>query len=773
MQTTSVHKNENGILNQVLYKYMPYWPLFVLLVVVCCVAAWKYTARLTPSYEATASIMIKDDGEMSSAAKVMESMNALSSKASVENEIEVLHSRSLMEKVVERMHLYANVMDAKDFKTAYATSPVIVKLKDVTALKEQWSVPFVFDKATKEVIVNDQKYKLDEWVNTAYGTLQFSKNEHQKAEPKGPLAFQLLKPADVAGALLGNFFITPVSKTSSVVVLKLKDAVPERGEAVLNTLADVYSQESVSDKNATAENTLQFLDDRIKYVEDDLDSLEHKIQRYKSQRGIVDLSTQGHLFLDGVSANDKKLGELNMQVAVLDQVEKYVVGKNNANGIVPSTLGINNSMLDGLLQKLYDAEIQYEKLRKTTPENNPLVVKVRSEIDNMRPSILENVRNQRVSAFAGMNQLNASINSFSAQLRSIPQKEKELLDYTRQQAVKNSVYTFLLQKREEIGLSLSSTAANSRLIDTAKASVIPNDSKKYTVYVLALVFALVAGAAFVHAREMFSSKILFRRELEASTTMPVIGELARVKTESPLIVGQKKRIIITEQFRQTCVALGLYSPYAKRKKILVTSSIAGEGKSFVSANLALTLALSGKKVVLVDLDLRNPQSSETFGMTDAKGAVDFLKGAVQSTEILRPTECNNLYMIPAGAPTENSIELLLNGRVDALFADLEKDFDYIVADTSPVDPVSDAYILSNYCDVTLYVVRHGYTPKTTIQMLDENNKLKELSNLVVVFNAVKPRGFMRNGYGVGYGYGYMNVYRSSVYGKTAQQIKYN
>lgn len=756
-----------------MFRYLPYWPLFILLMLIASAGAWNYIRFLSPLYEATATILIKDKSAQSADSKMMEALNLSPNQKNVENEIEVIQSRTFTKQVVNELALYAPVFEEGNIRpvSAYNSSPISIKAKNPNLLHPYDHIYFSYNKRNETVKIKNVDYPLNSWVKTPFGTLMFNKNPKQKVQTGQPLFFNIVQPQNAAKSVLGNLTVFQTNPNSSLITLKLKDNVPEKAEDVLDGLCHAYYQASINDKNAMASNTLAFLEVRIKYIEDDLDSLEGKIQNYKATKGITDLSVQGQLYLNSVGSNDKQMADINLQLAVLEQVEKYVVSKNNKDGIVPSTLGINEPALNQLLQKLYESDIRYEQMKKSTGENNPAVIAIKAEGDKIRPGILENIHNIRTNLLTSLRKINSSKELLNSELSTIPQKERELLDYSRQQAIKNTVYTFLLQKREETALSLSSAIADNQIIDTAEASMIPNSPNKYIIYVMALSLGLFIGAGFVAIREMLTPKILFRSEIESYTTIPVSAEVTRVNEPKPLVVNDSKYLFISEQFRQLRTAIGLYGKIQTKRKILVTSHIPAEGKSFISANLALSLATAGKKVVLLDLDFRKFRTTEIFNLRMDKGAIDFLEGSCEPYEIIKQTGHNKLFVVPAGGKSlSNLTEHLLDDKVDTLFAFLEKTFDIIIVDTSPIDPVSDAYALAEHCDTTLFVVRHAYTPKTMIQMMDENKKLRVFNNLSIVFNGIKPRGFIRKGFGFGFGYGYENIYENLTYKRKFEKI---
>jgi capsular exopolysaccharide synthesis family protein len=390
------------------------------------------------------------------------------------------------------------------------------------------------------------------------------------------------------------------------------------------------------------------------------------------------------------------------------------------------------------------------------------VIPLAQEIAQIRPQILESIRNQRNSLTASKANLTANSSVFSSMLNTVPQKERELAEISRQQAIKSNVYSFLLQKREQTALAVSSTVSDGKVLDTAVSSGKPVSPKIPFIYLAAVFAALIIGAAFISAKEVLNRKILFRSEIESFTTLPVVAEISTVKKKQSLLDNNSKVSLVAEQFRQLRAAIGLYGKHAHDKKLLVTSSISGEGKSYISTNLAMSLALSGKKVVLIDLDVRNPKVSYMLGVKDKPGIADFLTGSKSKEEIINSTSYPNLFVIGAGENAEHARELILEGRLNDLLLQIEDGFDFIVMDTSPIEPVSDAYVLGRYCDRTLFVVRHGYTPKNMVQLFDENSKIQGLKNPVIVFNDVHSRGFLNRTNGYGYGYGYASVYRERI-----------
>ncbi len=756
MKVSPVNNTEQSEGNEFIRKilrYLPYWPLFVGLVFLSMGSAWLYLRYAIPIYESTATILIKDENKGIDDSRMLESLDLLSSKKIIENEMEIIRSRAVMKEVVKKLGLYAPIFHEGKIKTvlAYLQSPVKVEVRQPDSLIEQDKVYFEFDKDKSQVIIGEQTYPLNQWVKFPYGELRFvPNNRHRPTGENLKLFFYLMDVRKVANGMIGGLQILPASKSATVLYLKLYDPVPERGEDILNGLIREYNYAAIEDKNKLAANALALVEERLKFVVSELDSVESVMQRYKVDKGIVDISSQGKLFLESVESNDKKISEISVQLAILDQVERYIRDHDPSSSSVPSTLGLSDGILSGLLEKLSDAEIQYERLKQITAENNPILISVKNQIEKIKPSILENVRSQRRNLEAGRSNLNSTSGVYSSRLRTIPQKERELLDITRQQSIKNNIYTFLLQKREEAALSFAASVPDSRLVDNAQSAFFPVSPKRSLIYGIALLFGLGVGVAFLFVKDMLNQTINYRSEIEAISSFPIIGDIAYESSKRPIVIASGERTVIAEQFRQVRTSLSYLGINSVNKKILVTSAVSGEGKSFVAANLAISLALTDKKVALLELDLRKPKLSQVFQDTNATGLSDYLMGKVEAERIIRQTlEDNNLYLIPSGPIPENPSELILNGRLEQLLAYLDKRFDYIVLETAPVNVVTDASIVSRFCDATLCIVRHGVTRKSDLKMLEANLKVRKLNNAAIIFNGIRTKKANKDAYAYG------------------------
>ena len=762
MASPIVHESTDShelSLNEVFDKYIPYWPWFVLLLIMGLSAARLYLRYENPVYQTTASILVKDESKGTGAFDPLETFDLFGGKKLVENEVEILKSKTLMQEVVQNLHLYATVKVSGRVHTSsgYIASPVSIRLKNLDSLKVVKNIPFDFDELESTVLIDKIKYNLNTWQNTPYGSLMFVPNVNYKDKFNGrdseeKFSFSLNTIKNMGNSLLSQLTVSPSGKSSSVINISLSGEAPKRNEDILNELLKAYNQAAILDKNILAANTLKFVDDRLKYVVHELDSVEGSLQSFRSGNKLTNIGAQGQIFLETVAQNDKQISEINMQLAILDQVSNYVNSNRNLSGIVPSTLGVSDPTLTNLLKQLSDLELKYEQTKRIVPENNPAFVSLIDGIDNLKLGIVENISNQRKNLQAAKSDLTSTNSKFSTILSAIPQKERELLSISRQQSIKNNIYTFLLQKREETALSFASAVADTRVIDRPETSNSPISPKVLLIYLGALLGSFALGIGIIYIKDLLTRTVQSMNEVEKQTAIPILGEVGFDRSKTPIVIAEGKRSFIAEQFRQLRTSLGYLGIDETHKRIMITSSISGEGKSFIAINLGISLSLMDKKVAILELDLRKPKLSEVFNISRAVGISNYLVGKKDLQEILKTTSFSNLVLLPSGPIPPNPSELILNGRLEELLDELEQQFDYIIIDTAPTNPVTDAFLVSPMADVSVYVVRHAYTPKKFLPKLEQFNTRGRLKNPAIVYNGVRGKGIDHYGYGYGYGY---------------------
>lgn len=736
------------------FKLLPYWPVFTILFIIALACSWLYLRMTAPLYEATARIMINEK-KGADDLKTDAPMQVTTPKKTIDNEREVITSNPILYKVVADLSLYAPVFTKNSLskEIAYQNSPVQIVSKDPKSIKASDPVEFTF--ARSAVTIEGKKYPLNTWVSTPYGTLMFMMNTHNRnLQTTGNFFFTLIPEKKVAATLGSRIKVAEANKLSTILSVSLTDEDPVRAEDILNDVLKVYNNAAIDEQNRLAANTMDFITQRLTGVQSELLAIESNLQNYRTAEGAVDVSTQGKLYLENVSNNDQKVGEINMQLSVLDQVEKSVRSKDLSTGVIPSTVGVNDPGLSQMVKNIYELQLNAESLKKTTGENNPMYVSYIDQIDKIKPQIVQNLQNQRNSLLASRKNLSSTTGNYASALQTMPEKERKMVDISRQQQIKSNIYTFLLQKKEETALSYISNGSGSKVVNSAESSEFPVSPKRKMIYLASLFGAGILGLGFVTAKEGLRRNVMFQSDIERLTKLPVIAEITADKTKRSIVMGGQQRTLIAEQFRSLRTTLRYLGVSTTNKRVMVTSAISGEGKSFVAANLAITLAMTGKKVALLDFDLNNPTLHRKFNIKQTVGITEYLQGTITAEQAIIPSGENaNLSLLLTGALPADPSELILSDKTEELLNYLDEKYDYIVLDVPPVGPVSDAYTLAQFCDATLYVVRHAYTPKAFVERIDENIKLNNLPNPAIVFNAVAPRGYGKNSYGYGYGSG--------------------
>ncbi len=758
-------KPESNLLAQIVQRYLPFWPLFVLTIGIGLSVAYLYHRAQTRLYLAGAKVLLKDPQKNGSDSKVLEAMNIFGEKKIVENEIIVLRSSSLMEQVVKSLDLYTQIYNEGNVRTEELYSdnaPVLFQALYKDSIYDGGKIYFDVNWKQRQVEILKQKIPFYSTISIGNTVYKIIPNEKYNQNVVGKNYFaQFNSVSNAAGAIIGSINAGASSNTSTVIDVKMETTVPQKGIDVLNKLFEVYNKAAIDDKNQIAAKTLNFIEERLKSVFEQLAGVEKDIENYKSREGIYSLGNQAEMYLSTVKELDSKNTEVDLQLSILDDISSYVNQKGKKPGTVPSLLLMNDPTLSGLLDNLYKSEFELDKLKAGAGEKSDAVQLAEQSLGRIRGDIKENINNIRGNLFAVKSNVNNIINKNNSMLSSIPQKERALLDISREQQIKNNIYTFLLQKREETALSSASTTADLRILEKAWAYG-PVKPVAKSIYLTGLFLGLLAAILYVLIREQFNSKILFRSEIEAKTKVPVVAEIVFTKTKEPIAIVDGKRTIIAEQLRSLRTNLTFMGLNEVNKTLLVTSSISGEGKSFIALNLAMSITLTGKRVALLEMDLRKPKLSKYLGISRDPGITSYLIEKASIQEIIKPTQYPNLFVVSAGPIPPNPTELINGEKFAEMMEAIKAEFDYIIIDSAPIGPVTDSQLLSKFAETTVFVTRHGHTPKIFLKMIEDLYQLKKFNNMCLVFNGIKPRGAVYGagsygsyGYGyTGYGYGY-------------------
>ncbi|OIN58804.1 GumC family protein [Arsenicibacter rosenii] len=725
-------------LRATVFRYLRNWPWFVASLVVALAGAYVYLLYQQPVYRSQASLLIKDEKKGIDQESILKELEISGPKKTVENEIEILKSFTLMEKVVNKLDLDVRYYTETSFgkRDLYAARPFrfVVEAASPALYKDELRLTFP---TINTVQINGKTYPVNRPLITPYGRIRVDGLKGLKPTTE-PVIVQVLTRTDAVNGYVNALKAEPTSKASTVIVLSLEDAVPERGEAILNGLIDEYNQAAIADKNQIAGNTLKFIEDRLSLISGDLAVVEKDVEHYKSSQGITDLSTQAQSFLQTLQTNDAQLNETTLQLGALKDVERYVQQQSDQKGMAPATLGLNDPVLLGLVSKLSELELQREQMARTTSEQNPMLQTLDSQIKSTKTSIQANVQNMKAMLTTTQKQLQANNVTLEGQIRTIPGKERNLLEISRQQAIKSNLYTYLLQKREETAVSFASTISDSRTVDKARTAAEPVKPVQRTIFLIFALVGLLIPVGVMAGKDMLSNRVMRRTDVEEGTQVPILGEIVKSKKLEPIVISGRKQSIIAEQIRTLRTNLQFLRTDPKGSQVLLfTSSISGEGKSFISLNLGASLALVNRPTVILEMDLRKPKLHKNLNIFPGQGLSNYLIGEATVDEILQPVPGNeNYFIITSGPIPPNPAELLSGPKLPELIDELKKRFDYVLIDSPPIGLVTDAQVIAPLADATLYVVRHDHTPKNFIKQLDTWNREHRFNKLNVILNAV-------------------------------------
>jgi len=739
-------------------NFIANWYWFALFVILGLAAAWLFLRYATPTYNINAKILVQDEqkGGDIPGEEVLQQLQIFTNKSNVDNEVEILQSRSLMEMVVRNLQLNISYWQEGRVKTGelFRRVPFMahwLNVRDsldevrylVTPLSEQ---KFRFGNEK----MPDTERNWGDTIHLAQGIIQIDRRTYFPLV-KEPYIIKLVSIDAAVANYQQKLTVSIPNKQVSTIDLQLATAIPEKGETILNELINAYLRTSVEVKNRIADSTIAFVDNRLALVSRELTGVEKNIQQFKQANQLADLTEQAKLLIAGTGDFSKLLTEQEVKLSVVNTLEQYMTDESNSKRMVPSTLVVQDPTFIALVQKYNNFQVERERLLISNTPSNPLVQNIDLQLRNLRTDLQSNLASFKSGLQASIAELKGRSGQLDQKIQEVPAKERVFLDYSRQQAIKQELYLFLLKKREESAISKSSNLAVARIIDAAKSEAFPAMPKRLLTYLVCFMLGIIFPAVFLYLKDLLNRRVRRKQDITAGTPVPILSEVGHTKEHDDVVVGKDAVTPIAEQFRAMRTNLQFLLSGAQERVILLTSSMSGEGKSFVAMNLAATLALSGKKVVLMELDLRKPKISEKLKLNNKQGFSTYVIGKTSYAQLVQPSGIHeNCWVIPSGPVPPNPAELLLLDTTKQLFADLRKQFDYIVIDTAPVGLVTDAQLLGYLADVTLYLVRQGYTFKQQLLLSKELYQQGKLPRMNLVVNDVKAG----SGYGYGYGYQY-------------------
>ena len=778
-------KEENIDVKELLFKYLIHWPWFVVSVIICIACAWGYLRLATPVYNISATVLIKDDkkgggASMSSELEKMGLDGFVSSSNNVDNEIEVLKSKSLAREVVNNLGLFVTYKDEDEFpnRELYRTSPVVVSLTPQEA--EKLSAPMevemtLFPNGGMDALitVKDKEYRkqfdqLPAVFPTDEGTVAFfeskdtlTTNQAKEESKERHIKAFINRPMSVAKGYIQSLSIAPTSKTTSVAVLSLKNSNTRRGKDFINKLLEMYNINANNDKNEVAQKTAEFIDERIGIISKELGSTEQDLENFKRSAGITDLSSEAQIALTGNAEYEKKRVENQTQINLLQDLQKYM--RNEGYEVLPSNIGLQDVNLAAAINRYNDVLVERKRLLRTSTENNPTIINLDTSISAMKENVQVSLDRVLRGLFITKADLDREANRYSRRISEAPGQEREFVSIARQQEIKAGLYLMLLQKREENAITLAATANNAKIIDDAIADDAPVSPRSKITYLIALILGVGIPVGVIYLLELTKFKIEGRADVEKLTSAPIVGDIPLTDEKlGAIAVFENQNNLMSETFRNIRTNLQFMLENDK-KVILVTSTVSGEGKSFISANLAISLSLLGKKVVIVGLDIRKPGLNKVFNIPRKEiGITQYLANPENNLmDLVQLSDVSkNLYILPGGTVPPNPTELLARDGLDKAIETLKKNFDYVILDTAPVGMVTDTLLIGRVADLSVYVCRADYTRKNEYTLINELIDGNKLPNLCTVINGLDLK---KRKYGYYYGYGKYGKYYG--YGK--------
>lgn len=790
----NIHEEEEGGFDFkiIIMKLFIYWKWFIVSIVGCLLCAFVYLRYATPVYRVQATIMINDEkkGSFQNQMMAMQDFGFMTTTGGIDNEIEILRSKSMIKQAVLDLGIYTTYRLEGRFssRTIYGKYPVDAYIsrsdldkmtKGITLqISQPDSLAYTIEYEYMDPVTREEtEYKktvntLPYTVKTPVGDIYLSKGEAEGLGENRTLYISIVPPIRMAKACLASLSIEPTSKTTSVAYISYLDVNKKRGIDFVNSLVAAYNRENNNDKNIVAMKTKEFIDSRLAIVERELDETEFQMAEFKQKSGLTNVTGDAQKALESSSEYDKKRVEIATQLNLVTYLRDYVNAAENYLQAIPVNVGLKETSLVTFINKYNEGIVERNRLLRTASESNPTVMDVTLSLELMSNSIKTSVESLYESLTIQKRDIDKEAAKFESKIGNAPTQEKVLAGYMRQQEVKSGLYLMLLQKREENSIALAATADNAKIIDAALANDQPVSPKRNMILLVALVMGCAIPVAFIYLLELLRYKIEGRNDLEKLTKVPVLGDVAVAhnlkKGQRGIVVRENDNDMMAETFRSIRTNLQFILNGPEKKVIQFTSTTSGEGKTFISSNLAMSMALLGKKVILLGLDIRKPRLAEMFGFSNrTKGITAFLAGDPNDKELLFdqiiPSGINeNLDILPAGIVPPNPAELLSKVNLDNAIKFLSERYDYVLLDTAPVGLVTDTLIIARVADASIYVCRADYTAKNDLNLVNSLYAENKLKNMSIVLNGVD---MTKRKYGYYYGYGNYGKYGRYGYGK--------
>lgn len=763
MAQNDINKEDVINIRETVFYYLEYWKWIVLSIILSLGVAGIYLLKTNKSYEIKTSILIKENesGGMSELA-VLSDLGLSGGKNNIDNETQIIKSADLMKNTILSTDFFITYTTKKGLRKE-VIYPAPIKLNVSNIVLDDLTSTIILDLSKAgngyEITAEYDEQKSTETFTDFPAIIKFpfglvTIQNISKKELENDIQITVSNPDALAIAYSEGIKIAPTSKSSSVLDISIVSENKLRGKELLAKLVEIYNSQAVEDKNQIAFNTALFIEERLKSLSIELSSVEKNVEQFKTLNKITDISSEAQLFISQTGVNESKIKEVETQLNVTRYVESFINDDKNRDKLIPN-LGITDLGLSALINKYNEFYLEKERIERGSTANNPVLNNLTNQLAQMRAGIKSSIVSVRKTLSIAKSDLDSEGRSTISKIQQIPRIEREFVEIKRQQQIKETLYLFLLQKREETNLSLAATAPKAKTISIARAENKPVAPKKSIILLAALIVGLIFPIALIYIRDLFQTTIKNREELEKECKATVIGEIPINKTDKTIVVSAHDTSSATELFRSLRNDLTFILDEPHKKVITITSTVSNEGKTFVGLNLASTFALIDKKVILIGLDVRNPSLSASLGAKSKHGITTYLSSGCNIDDIIeQSTAIPNLDIIYAGIIPPNPNELLNKQALDDLFIELRKRYDYILVDTAPVGIISDTFLINRISDITLYVTREKVTSKDSILFINDLLENDRLNNIYVVLNAADIERKRYGHYRAGNYYGY-------------------
>ncbi|MGO3182936.1 MAG: GumC family protein [Aequorivita sp.] len=756
--------------------YLRKWPWFLATMFIALLIALIYL-RYTPStYSAIATILIKNQGSTSASELgafqdlgLVDMMNVVD----FENEKIVLNSKTLSEKVVDELNLTVSyfvegkILDSEIF----SGKPFEVKVVSPPGETSTPPGPLYIEPISStqfslkvKVQENNATHNFGDLIDLGWGTIMVTPNvtvlkRRELDDSYGEVRVSIRSRDAVAAGVRSSITVQSMTDRSSVVRLTMVSTLPEKARAIINELIEQYNDDSMNDRNLIARNTANFIQGRLEIITNELDSVETGKVDYKLEKGLTDIEAESQIFLQNANQANQQQMKIETQIALVNTMMDYLKNSSETD-LLPANLGVGTENFASEVGKYNQLIMERNRLLQSSTTKNPLVVGLDKQIGEVRDNVLESMVNAKRSLQINLGEITNERANIGSEIYQIPSKEKDFRSISRQQGIKESLYLYLLQKREENAITLAVTAPRAKVVDPAYSQSIAISPKKSVIILGAMFVGLLLPLIIIYLSQLLDNKIRSRSYVERhGGNIAIVGEIPELGKKDEDIIKANDTSVLAESFRILStnlkyLVLDKVENKEVGKTIFVTSTVKGEGKTFVSANLAVTLANGGARVVLVGADIRNPQLQRYIdGDFTNSGVVEYLVYPESSTEdyVQPANNQKNLWLMVSGTIPPNPAELWMQDRAGDMFSELASKFDYVIVDTAPAMLVTDTLLIDKYADVTIYTIRAGYTEKNLLNFPLDNKRTGKLKNVAFVLNNVAIANF---GYGNKYGYTY-------------------